>query len=113
MLKNVRGVSVDLKAKLVQEALASGRSINDVAITHLSSFFNVKPELQGNPSRTPGLGNQLLLKVERNGPLATNIWMAAKEWQLTESSTVVKILSAHYGLPWEPRRPGRKKKVAA
>jgi hypothetical protein len=109
-LKNIKGVSTELKSALVEEALKSGRSVSDVAISILSTYFKIKPFLQGNTTTTPNLGSQLLLKVERNGPLALSLYSAAREWQLTESSAAVKVLSAHYGLPFEPRRPGPKKK---
>lgn len=112
-LKNIRGVSSELKSKLVSEALRTGRSVSDVTVSILSAYFGIEPFLQGNSTTTPNLGSQLLLRVERNGTLVMSLYAASREWQLTESSAAIKILSAHYGLPFEPRRPGRKKKVEA
>lgn len=108
-IRNIRGVPTELKAALNREALESGRSMTDTVTKILSDYFELEPELFGGKTTNPSLSSQLMVRMEKNGPLSHAIWAAAREWGLTESSAVIRILAAHYGLPYEPKRFGRKR----
>lgn len=110
-LRNVRSVPVGLKAALIADAAREGRSVTDVALCALAEFFGTTcPELGNQPRSEPTLGDQLQLRIPVDHELWESFWNASREWETTESSAVIKVLSDHYGLPYEVVRRGRKPK---
>lgn len=111
-LRNVRNVPVGLKAALIADAAREERSVTDVALCILAEYFKTDCPESGNQSRTdPTLSDQLQLRMPHYHPLWGALWSAAREWQTTESSAVVKVLSDYYHLPYQLVRRGRKPKA--
>lgn len=112
-LLNIRNVPIGLKAALIADATRQDLSVNDVALCILADYFNVECPSSGNPSRSePTLSDQLQLRIPHYHPLWGAFWSAAREWKTTQSSSVIHVLSAHYELPYELVRRGRKPKPA-
>lgn len=111
-LRNIRNVPPGVKGALIADAARETRSLNDVALCILAERFATDcPEL-GNQSRSnPTLSDQLQLRIPHYHDLWGALWAAAREWQTTESSVVIKVLSDHYQLPYELVRRGRKPKA--
>jgi len=110
-LLNIRNVPVGLKAALIADATREERSVADVALCILADYFSTDCPETGNPSRSePTLSDQLQLWIPHYHPLWAAFWSAAREWKTTQSSSVIHILSAHYQLPYELVRRGRKPK---
>jgi hypothetical protein len=111
-LRNVRNVPPGLKAALIADAAREERSVTDTALCVLADYFNTDcPEAGNQPRSQPTLNDQLQLRMPRYHPLWGAFWAASKEWSTTESSVVIKVLSDHYGLPYELVRRGRKPRV--
>lgn len=109
-LRNVRNVPLGLKAALIAESERDGRSVNDVALCILADYFNVDCPEAGNPQRTDPnpLSDQLQLRIPKYHRLWGCFWSAAGEWQTTESSAIIRILSDYYGHPYQLVKRGRK-----
>lgn len=111
-LRNVRNVPPGLKAALIADATKQGRSVADTALCVLAEFFNTDcPESGNQPRSEPTLGDQLQLRMPEDHSLWGAFWAAAKKWQTTESSAIIKVLSDHYGQSYVLVRRGRKPKV--
>lgn len=112
-LRNIRNVPPGVKGALIADAARESRSINDVALCILAERFETDCPEEGNRSRSqPTLSDQLQLRIPHYHPLWGAFWAAAREWQTTESSVVIKVLSDHYALPYDLVRRGRKPKAA-
>lgn len=113
-LRNVRNVPLPLKGALIADAARDERSVTDVALCILADYFDLEcPEAGNQPRSEPDpLSDQLQLRMPHYHPLWGALWAAAREWSTTESSAAIFILSAHYQLPYEKVRRGRKPKVA-
>lgn len=111
-LRNVRNVPLGLKAALIADAARDEKSVTDVANCILADYFDVECPEGGNQSRSaPTLNDQLQLRIPRYHPLWGCFWAVADEWSTTESSAIIRILSDHYGQPYELVRRGRKPRV--
>lgn len=109
--KNVRSVSPYFKQALLQEALEWGVTMSDVIGTLLANHYSESYVLSGNKSIGVELTDQLRFKIPR--AVALRINFDARRTGETESSVVLGILAAHYGLIHEPVRKGRKRAVEA
>lgn len=86
--------------------------MTDVVLCLLADYFNTECPEGGNQSRSePTLSDQLQLRMPFAHPIWAALWSAARSWKTTESSAVIHILSAHYELPYEMVKRGRKPKV--
>lgn len=113
-LLNVRSVPKGVKAALIADAERESRSVNDVALCVLADYFATDCPEEGNQPRTdPTLGDQLQLRIPHYHQLWGCLWSAARDWKTTQSSVAVKVLSDHYGLPYQLVRRGRKPKAPA
>lgn len=112
-LLNIRNVPKGVKAALIADAEREESSVSDVALCILADYFKTDCPEQGNQSRSdPTLGDQLQLRIPHYHPLWGAFWSAAREWQTTQSSAVIKVLSDYYSLPYQLVRRGRKPKAA-
>ena len=102
-----------LKAALIADATREERSVTDVALCILADYFGTDcPQLGNQPRSEPTLSDQLQLSLPHYHPLWGHFWSASREWQTTESSAIIKVLSDHYQQPYQLVRRGRKPKVA-
>lgn len=111
-LLNIRNVPKGVKAALIADAEREQRSVNDVALCILADFFGTDCPEEGNQPRTdPTLGDQLQLRIPHYHPIWGCFWSAARDWKTTQSSAAIRVLSDHYGLPYQLVRRGRKPKA--
>lgn len=112
ILKNVRNVPPNIKRAVVNEALAQDITMNDVIGQILGQHWSVPYALSGERSVGAEItGDQMLFRVPPTVDL--HIRSSARSQKITESSVVLQVLSAHFGLVYQPtkRTGGRKRSV--
>jgi plasmid stability protein len=100
-LTSVRNIPADVKAELVRDAEAQGRSLADVAAELLAAALGVEYVASGRASTVaPGVTNQLQLRLDTR--LASALWAFARQSETTQSRAAISVWAAHYGIRYEP-----------
>lgn len=103
---NVSNVPAELKAELLKDATARECTVSDAAGVVLANYFGVEYRLSGRKTNGATLANVVGVRAPER--LVTAIWSASRAWSMTQSQVVIRVLSAHYGLRYIPRRRGAK-----
>jgi len=110
VLKNVSSVPFNIKRAVLNEALARDITMNDVIGLVLAEHWGIPYALSGERSMGAEVkGDQMLFRIPE--AMMTKISVLAREQKITQSSVVLQVLAAHYGLVYEPiKRTGRRKR---
>lgn len=103
---SVSNVPAELKAALMKDAESRECTISDVAGSALSKYFGLEYPLSGHRTQGATLASVIGIRAPRQ--LVTQVWASSRAWHMTQSQVVVRVLSAHYGLRYQPKRRGRR-----
>lgn len=103
---SVSNVPAELKAELLKDAEARECTVSDAAGAVLAKYFGVEYRVSGRRTNGGTLANVLGVRAPER--LVTAVWSASRAWSMTQSQVVIRVLSAHYGLRYVPKRRGAK-----
>ena len=110
--KNVRSVPPAVKLAVFEAAVEREVTMTDVIGTILAERFGTTYRLSGEKSIGVDLeGDQFRIKIPPG--LGMKIWRESRATGETESSVVIRVLAAHFGLEHVPVKRGRKRAAAA
>lgn len=101
---SVSNVPAELKRALLRDAQARDCTVSDAAGSALAKHFGLEYPLSGR--RSSGATLATVLGVKAPIKLVTAVWASSKAWRMTQSQVVIRILSAHYGIRYTPKRRG-------